>query len=411
MLSVEEARAIILGAVQPKASETVPFVQASGRVLAEDLLAETPVPSFTQSAMDGFAVRAADTRDALADHPIALRILGTLGAGHLAPWQLISGTTVRIMTGAPIPAGADAVVRREDTESDGDVVKIFRPAQPREYVVFPGRDIPQGALLLRRGEVITPGAIGLLASLGRTQVRVFQRPRLGVLALGDELVPPEAPLQPGQIRVSNLYTIAASITKYGGEAINLGIALDRLDMIQAALERAQDADLLLTLGGSQRGDFDFVHELLSAPRGEIIFREIAVNYARSMLFGHFGGIPFCGLPGSPMTSFVAFEAFVRPALWKLAGRRVLQWPRVEALLSGTLPATTSRALFHPVWVEARAEGVIAVPLRLEKTPDLPPQALTNGLIYCPPESPALPAGARVWVNLLEAVGTSQSPGG
>ncbi|MGH8057960.1 MAG: molybdopterin molybdotransferase MoeA, partial [Candidatus Entotheonellia bacterium] len=311
----------------------------------------------------------------------------------------------------PIPEGADAVVRREDTEWDGDVVQIFRPAQPREYVVFPGRDIPQGALLLRRGDVITPGAVGLLASLGRTRVPVFERPRIGVLALGDELIPPETPLQPGQIRVSNLYTIAACITRYGGEAINLGIASDRLEMIQAALERAQDADVLLTLGGSQRGDFDLVHEVLSPPRGELIFREIAVNYARSMIFGHFGRIPFCGLPGSPMTSFVAFEAFVRPALWKLAGRRVLEWPRVEALLSEPLPAATVRALFHPVWVEARAEGLMATPLRLEKAADLPPQALANALIYCAPESPACPAGTRVWVNLLEPVGTSQSMGG
>jgi len=411
VLSVDEARATILGAVQPRGAETVPFARAAGRVLAEDLLAETPVPPFIQSAMDGFAVRAADTRDALTDHPIALRILGTVGAGHLAPWRLTAGTAVRIMTGAPIPEGADAVVRREDTEFDGDAVQIFRPASPREYVVFPGRDIPQGALLLRGGDVITAGAVGLLASLGRTQVPVFKRPRIGVLALGDELIPPEAPLQPGQIRVSNLYTIEASITRYGGEAITLGIASDRLEMIQAALERAQDADVLLTLGGSQRGDFDLVHEVLSAPRGELIFREIGVNYARSMIFGHFGRIPFFGLPGSPMTSFVAFEAFVRPALWKLAGRRILEWPRVEALLSQPLPAATARALFHPVWVEARTEGLIATPLRLEKAADLPPQALANGLIYCAAESPACPAGARVWVNLLEAVGTSQTMGG
>lgn len=403
MLSVEDARATILHAVQPKGTEVIPFTEACGRVLAEDVIAEAPMPPFHQSAMDGFAVRAADTLNAGIDRPISLSILGTLAAGHRAAWTLTPQTAVRIMTGAPIPEGADAVVKREDTEATAERVKIVHPACPHDHIIPPGRDIPVGALLLRRGQVATPGVIGLLASLGHTRVRVHQRPRVAILALGDELVPPDAPLAPGQIRVSNLYSVAASVTKYGGQARNLGIARDHLEVIQGALTQASDADLLITLGGSQRGDFDLVDDLLTGERGHIVFREIAVNYARSMIFGRFGTIPLCGLPGSPMAAFVAFEAFVRPAIWKLAGRGMLEAPRVEARLTEPLLATTTRAHVQPVWVEARAEGVMALPLRVEKAMDLPPQTLANGLIYRWPGSQACQAGERVWVDLIEAV--------
>ncbi|MBI3328954.1 MAG: hypothetical protein HYZ81_19900 [Nitrospinae bacterium] len=224
-----------------------------------------------------------------------------------------------------------------------------------------------------------------------------------MLALGDELVPPDAPLAPGQIRVNNLYAITASVIKYGGEGHNLGIARDDLDMVQGALGQASDADLLVTLGGSQRGDFDLVDDLLSGARGHIIFREVAVNYARSMIFGPFGSIPLFGLPGSPMAAFVAFEAFVRPAIWKLGGRRILEAPRAEAVLTEPLPATTTRAHFQPVWVEYGPEGLTAVPLRVEKAVDLPPQTLANGLVYRLPGSQACQAGERVWVELVEGV--------
>lgn len=408
MLSVEEARATVLQAIQPRGTEIISFTEAPGRVLAEEVIADAPVPPFHQSAMDGFAVRAADTLHAKADHPISLNILGTLGAGHTASWTLTPGTAVRIMTGAPLPKGADAVVKRENTQSTADCVKVFQAAPPGDHIIPPGRDIPRGASVLRRGEVLTPGAVGLLASLGHTQVRVYQRPTVAILALGDELVPPDAPLAPGQIRVSNLYTVAAGVTKYGGQPCTLGIARDQLEMIQGALAGASAADLLVTLGGSQRGDFDLVDDLLSGERGSIVFREIAANYGRSMIFGRWRNIPLFGLPGSPMTAFVTFEAFVRPALWKLAGRGILHAPRVEAILSEPLPATPARAHIQPVWVEIRPEGLTALPLRIAKAPDLPPQTLANGLVYRQAGSNATRAGERVWVELVEAVAHAHS---
>jgi molybdopterin molybdotransferase len=401
MLTVHEATQVILEALQPLPAEIMPFTETLGRVLADDLVADAPVPPFPQSAMDGFALRSADTLEATADRPTTLNILGTLAAGHQASWALSPGTAVRIMTGAPIPHGADAVVKREDTEFDADSVRILRPVPANDYIISPGRDIPQGATLLRAGEVMTASGIGLSASLGKTHVSVYRRPRVGILALGDELVPPHLPLAPGQIYVSNLYALTAAVTKYGGVALNLGIAGDQLEMIEGALRRAGDVDLLLTLGGSQRGDFDLVDALLSGARGHMMFRGIAANYARSMLFGRFGKTPLCGLPGSPMTSLVAFEVCVRPAIWKLAGRRRLEPLRLEATLGGSLPPTAGRTHIQPVWVEARPEGLVAIPLDVHKAPDLPPQPLANGLIRRPPENPACQAGQRVWVEMIE----------
>jgi molybdopterin molybdotransferase len=406
MLTVDEARRIILDTLQPLPIERIPFTETLGRVLAEDLVAETPVPRFPQSAMDGFALRSADTLAATPDRPMALNILGTLAAGHQASWTLSPGTAVRIMTGAPIPPGADAVVKREDTEFNAESVRVMRPVSPNDCIIPPGRDIPEGTTLLQAGEVITAWGIGVSASLGKSHVSVYQRPRVGILALGDELVPPHLPLAPGQIHVSNLYAITAAVTKYGGLALNLGIAGDQLDAIEGALQRAGDVDLLLTLGGSQRGDFDLVDDLLGGARGHMIFRGIAANYARSMMFGRFGGTPLCGLPGSPMTSCVAFEVFVRGAIWKLAGRRHLKPVCLEATLVGSLSPTAGRTHFQPVWIEARPEGLIAVPLDVRKAPDLPPQMLANGLICRPPESPACQAGARVWVETIEMPWTS-----
>jgi molybdopterin molybdotransferase len=411
MLGVEAARQRILQVLHPKGAEVLPFEAVLGRVLAQDVVADSPVPPFAQSAMDGFAVRAADTSLASPDHPITLTVLGTLGAGHLGAWTLGAGTAVRIMTGAPLPDGADAVVKREDTAFTAEAVTLFQPAHPHDHVIPPGRDIPAGTLVVRSGEVITPAVIGLLASLGVAQVRVYERPRVGVLALGDELIPPPAPLGPGQIRVSNLYAVAASVTKHGGVARNLGIARDQPDDIQRALAQADDVDLLITLGGSQRGDFDFVEDLLSGAQGRLLLRDIAANYVRSMLFGYYGQTPLCGLPGSPIAAYVAFEAFVRQAIWKLAGRRRLDPPRLEAFLTEPLPATRERAHFQPVWVEVRRDHVAAIPLAVAKAADLPPLTLANGLIYRGPESPRCAAGTRVWVQMIEPPALCPSPHG
>jgi molybdopterin molybdotransferase len=401
MFSVAEARQALLGTLRPRQSEVLPFADAAMRVLAHDVVAESPLPPFAQSAMDGFAVRSEDTRRASRDGPVSLRVLGTLGAGQLTRWTVIPGAAIRIMTGAPIPDGADAVVKREDTTASGKLVSLFQPVSPRQHILPIGHHIPVGATLLRRGEVMTPWAIGVCAAIGLTHVGVVQRPRVGVLALGDELVPPHVPPAPGQIRVSNLYAVCAGVGKYGGVACNLGIAGDRLQTIEDALLGAGDVDLLITLGGSQRGDFDYVEALLSGPGSEMVCRDIAANYVRSMIIGRFEGIPLCGLPGAPVASMVAFEAFVRMAIWKLAGRRHLEPPRLAATLTQALPATGGWTHFQPVWLEGMSSGLRATPLPVRQAPHLPPITVANGLIGRAPESPACQEGSEVSVDLIE----------
>jgi molybdopterin molybdotransferase len=401
MLSAEEARQTILDTFRPLEAEVIPFVDTLTRVLAQDVVADAPVPPFAQSAMDGFAVRSIDTLQAMPAAPITLQVLGTLGAGHLASGTISPGTALRIMTGAPIPDGADAVVKREDTEGSAESVSVFNPASPHDHIIPPGRDIPTGSTLLHAGELVTPWAIGVFASLGIVRLSVHQRPRVGILALGDELVTPHTPLVPGKIRVSNLYAITAAVARYGGLGRNLGIVGDRLEAIEEALSQAGEVDLILTLGGSQRGDFDLVDDLLNGTRGHIIFRDIAANYVRSMIFGRFGQVPLFGLPGAPIASMVAFEVFVRPAMWKLAGRRCLEPMHLEATLTEPLPATRERTHFQPVWVEARPEGLMAIPLHVQKAPDLPPITLANGIICRLPENPACQAGQRLWVEVIE----------
>jgi molybdopterin molybdotransferase len=305
------------------------------------------------------------------------------------------------MTGAPIPPGADAVVKREDTEFDAEYVNILGTALAGDHIIPPGRDIPAGTTLLLAGDVLTAWGIGVCAAVGKTRLSIHRRPRIGILALGDELVTPQTPPAPGRIRVSNLYAITAAVSKYGGEPLNLGIAGDHLDAIEHALRRAGDVDLLLTLGGSQRGDFDLVDDLLAGGRGHITFRDIAANYARSMIFGRFGCIPLCGLPGSPIASLVTFELFVRAAIWKLAGRRSLEPLRLQARLQETLLPTRGRTHVQPVWIESAAEGLIAVPLHVQTAPGLPPQTLANGLICRPPDSRARQRGECVWVDIIE----------
>jgi molybdopterin molybdotransferase len=408
MLSVIDARQTILDALGPRPAEVVPFTNTLARVLAQDVIAEGPIPPFAQSAMDGFAVRSADTLQATPDEPVILKVLGTLGAGHPGSWTIAPGTALRIMTGALIPDGADAVVKREDTEYTAQSVTLFNPARPHDHIIPPGRDITAGTTLLRAGEVVTPWASGVFASLGMTQVSVRQRPRVGILALGDELVPPHAPLAPGQIRVSNLYAVTAGVTKYGGLALNLGIAGDRLEAIEGALRQAGEVDLLVTLGGSQRGDFDLVDKLLGGVSGQMIFRDIAANYVSSLIFGHFERIPLCGLPGSPVASMVAFEVFVRAAIWKLAGRRSLDPMHLVATLTDSLPPTQGRTHFQPVWIEATSEGAVATPLYVRKVPARPPITLANGLICRGPGSPSCQTGERVRVEIIEPAVPSSS---
>ena len=268
MLSVEEALERVLSTFAPLPPERVPILETLGQVLAEDVYADMDIPPLTNTAMDGYAVRAADTAGASLDRPARLRVVYDLAAGYTTDVAVTPGTAIRIMTGAPIPPGADAVVRFEDTKQEGEWVEVFSEVPVGKNVRYAGEDVKKGALILPKGTEIRPQEIGMLAALGRPEALVHRRPRVGILATGDEVIEIDAPWQPGKIRNANSYSNAAQVIRYGGIPVLLGVARDDVEELTAKIRSAleQEVDLLITSGGVSVGDFDVVKKVWS-PRG------------------------------------------------------------------------------------------------------------------------------------------------
>jgi molybdopterin molybdotransferase len=338
VIPLEEARAHVIGRCPPLPVEAVPLRAARGLVTAATVVAAEAIPGFANTAMDGFAVRAADTADA-ADREVVLRVVGTLAAGARPAVGVGPGEAVRIMTGAPIPAGADAIVMVEATEAvDGadDRVRILASASLGAHIRAAGEDVRPGQEVFPAGTVLTPGHLGVLASLGHAAVEVRRRPRVGVLSTGDELVEAGRPLELGQIRDSNRHTMLALCDEAGFEGIDLGLVRDDEAAIEAAiLEAVGRCDALLTSGGVSMGSFDYVKVVLDRI-GEMRWMQVAIKPAKPLAFGLVRGVPVIGLPGNPVSSMVSFELFARPALRAMSGHRVIDRPRRRAVVEGGL---------------------------------------------------------------------------
>jgi molybdopterin molybdotransferase len=414
MLSVEEALERILEAFHPLDLERTPLVDALGRVLAEDVYADVDIPPHSNSSMDGYAVLAADTAGASCETPARLRVIAELAAGYVAKTPVTSGAAVRIMTGAPIPPGADAVVQVEDTEAEGEWVDVFAAAPQGQYIRPAGEDVRQGELVLRQGTVVRPQEIGMLATLGQKEVPVVQRPHVAILATGDEVVEIDAPLELGKIRNANSYSNAAQVVKYGGVPVMLGIAHDQVDELTEKIRAglAQGVDLFLTSGGVSVGDFDVVKDVLAA-EGEIGFWRVRMKPGKPLAFGHLnlpprrGGIerwesvPILGLPGNPVSAMVSFEMFVRPALLKMQGVANWECSTVEATLMDEVVHKDDRRHFLRVRVERHAGGCRAYLTGEQGSGILSSMVKANGFAIVPEEWTHVPAGARVQVILLD----------
>ncbi|MBU1750664.1 MAG: molybdopterin molybdotransferase MoeA [Chloroflexi bacterium] len=395
LLPVEEARACILAAVAPMEAVTVPLLDAQDHVLAEDVVSAVTVPPLANSSMDGFAVRAEDTVDA----PVSLVVAGTVAAGYMYEGAVGPGQAVRIMTGAPLPPGADAVVRFEDTDAADDRVTIRVAVRPGNYVRPAGQDIRAGEVVVPRGTLLRPAHIGVLASVGQAQVSVIRRPRVGVLATGDELVPVGEPLQPGQIYNSNTYSMAAQVTAAGGIPVLLGIARDTKSDLTACFRRGLEAgvDLFITSGGVSMGDFDVVKDVLQA-EGSMDFWRVNMKPGKPLAFGRLGSVPHLGLPGNPVSSMVAFQQFARPAILKMRGLTNLDSPTVDVILDEDVPALTltpdlvrdERRQYVRVMVETRADGPHARLTGSQDSGVLTSMARANALVVVPEGE----AGAR-----------------
>ncbi len=318
MIPLAEARAYVLARAETLPAERVGIERALGLVLAEPVCSAEPIPAFANTAMDGYALQAADTRDA----PVTLEVVGTIGAGYDGDLQVGAGQAARIMTGAPIPDGADAVVKVELTSpaaGSGDRVNVEASVKPGNHIRHPGEDVAAGETVLEAGTTVTPGRVGLLAAVGAYEVAAYRRPRVGVLSTGDELADSAAPLRRGQIRDTNRRTLLSLVAEAGCDGVDLGIARDQPEDIERAFRAGvADCDAVLSSGGVSMGDFDYVKVVLDQI-GDMRWMQIAIKPAKPFAFGLVEGTPVFGLPGNPVSSMVSFELLAKPALRAMAG--------------------------------------------------------------------------------------------
>jgi molybdopterin molybdotransferase len=345
MISVEEARDRILAFFSRLEPEQKGILDALGQVLAEDVVAPFDIPPLDNTAMDGYAVRAADTAGATGASPRELRVVGDLAAGYVSDREVGPGEAVRIMTGAPMPPGSDAVVPFEETDevmrgpgeraTKTGTVKVFKAAAVSANIRFRGEDVRRGQVVLEAGRVVRPSEIGVLSSMGIAGVRVFRRPVVAILSTGDEITEPGQPLLPGRIYDANAYSVAAQVRKFGGIPKLLGIARDTVEDLTAKIREGFDADMIVTSAGVSRGDFDVVKDVL-AREGEIDFWTVRMRPGKPLAFGAFSTpsgrkVPHLGLPGNPVSSMVSFELFGRPAIFTMLGRRDWERPVIKAI--------------------------------------------------------------------------------
>lgn len=405
LIPLTQAQEHVLGRAGALPSVRVPLGEARGLVLAADVVATEVVPPFAGSAMDGYAVVAADVAGASAEAPVRLPVVAEVAAGHPAPRPLVPGEAMRIFTGAPMPDGADAVVMVERTErlDDGATVAIAHPARSGDHVRGAGDDVRVGDVVFRSGDVLSPGHLGVLATLGITAVAVHRCPRVGVLSTGDELVRGGGALRPGQIRESNGRALLALLAEDGFEPVDLGVAPDDDAAITAALGgAAASCDAVLTSGGVSMGDLDLVKVVLDR-LGDMRWMQIAIRPAKPFAFGVLpGGTPVFGLPGNPVSSMVSYELLARPALRRMAGHPEARWHRapVAATTGEPLPRRPDGKL-HLVRVvgERSADGALSVrSAGGQGSHQLTGMARAHGLALLP-DGDGLPEGAPVRVLL------------
>jgi molybdopterin molybdotransferase len=401
LVPLDDVRAEILDAVPPLAPIDVPLRQAHGLVLATAVTTDEAVPPFANTAMDGYAVRAADTAGATPEAAVGLRVVDELAAGRAPEIPVGAGEAIRIMTGAPMPPGADAVVMVEETRRAGNDVEIQAEAKPGQHVREAGGDLQAGQTVFEAGTVLGAAAIGVLASVGTTSVRVVPRPKVGVLSTGDELVE-SGPLAPGKIRDSNRPMLVELAREAGFDAIDLGIAVDDEDRIVATLEDAfERCDAVLTSGGVSVGDYDYVKAALER-FGALEWRQVAIKPAKPLAFGVVKGVPVFGLPGNPVSSLVSYECFARPALLQMAGHTRRFRPEVLATAAHALTRRRDGKLhLHRVRVQWEGEGYVVASTGEQASNALAATAAANGLALLE-DGDGVDAGATVRVMLLDA---------
>ena len=394
-----DALKIVLSHVKPLSSESVFFDRAIGRVLAEDVVSEIDVPPFDRSAVDGYAVRAADTFGASQTNPKKLRVIGSVKIGVATKLRVRRGQAAKVMTGAQMPKGADAVMMVEYTRAEGNRIEVLAPLTPGKNVSVKGEDVRAGKVVLRGGQQLRPQDVGMLSSIGKLKVRVFRRPKVAVIATGSELRPPGMKLGPAQITDINSYSLAAGVISCGGVADRLGIVPDKPEKLRRALQKALRDDVVLISGGSAVGEHDIAPEVV-AGLGEVLFHGVAMRPGGPTAFGVVRGKPVFCLAGFPVASLVAFDMLVRPALWVMQGLPP-DWGcvRVRAKLARKITSSLGRADVVRVRILSEAGKLLAEPIRVTGSGILSSMTYADGFVVVPEDIEGFEKGSEVEVEL------------
>ena len=407
MISLEEARALVLSHAAPLPVETVPVLEAVGRVAAADLKSDIDISPFAHSAMDGFAVRAAELAEASQEAPVELDVVAEIAAGDVFEGSIEAGQCVRIMTGAPMPDDADSVVKYEIVDvvtgdgKPGSRVAFSAPTAVRSNVREAGEEAKAGETVVSKGEVIGSAGVGFLAGCGIVEVPTHRRPRVAIISIGSELVDPAVVPTPGKIRNSNSYALAACAQAAGAAPVILPIVEDTKEALAAAVSAAADAyDFVVTSGGASNGDFDFIKPVV-AELGELLMTTVNMRPGKAQTFGIVEGTPVFGLPGNPAAAYVGFQMLIRPALRTMQGYRFMDHPVVKARLTADEKNRDPRRIYLRANLTRTAEGYEVTPAKNQSSGLFGPIQKTNCLAVMPEGTEPQPAGSIVDCLLLD----------
>ena len=400
MISADQALQIVFENVAPLGVERIPIVEAASRVLAEDISSPRDIPGFDNSAMDGYAVRAADLARASEASPVKLTVIETVGAGKMPTRRISAGEAVRTMTGAPIAEGADAIVPVEWTRGGGTVVEFLAAPEKGASIRPRGEDLRLGEPVISAGKTLKPADLGMLASVNRAMVEVIRRPRVAIVATGDELVDVDERAAAAQVVNSSSYSLAGAIREAGAEAVILKIARDDAREIRNRLAEAMTFDVVLSTGGVSVGQFDHVTGALDELGMRQLFHGVAQKPGRPLKFGTVGYRPIFGLPGNPVSTLVCFYLYARPAILKMSGMRRVGLPRIEARCAVDIKLAKDLTEFVRVRLERGADGWLATPTGSQQSGILSSLSRADGLLVGPSSETLLKAGVKATVMLL-----------
>jgi molybdopterin molybdotransferase len=401
MIRVEEALTHILNSISPLDLEKTDILNALGRVIGEDIYSGRNIPPKDNSAMDGYALKSDDTKGATSEAPAIVETIEDIPAGHLPQKTVGPGQAARIMTGAYVPKGADTVVKVEDTDRDGNRVRIFVESPRGDNIRYSGEDVKEGDLVISKGKITGPAEVGMLASLGRSFIKVYQKPLVAIIATGDEIADIDEETSEGKIISSNSYSLNAQVRECGAVALQTGIAKDREESLMAAFRSALRADVIISSGGVSVGDYDFVKDVMAQMGTNIEFWQVAQRPGKPLAFGTMEGKLVFGLPGNPVSSMITFEEYVRPALLKMMGRKEIFRRTIKATLTEDIKKKSGLKHFIRARVNKEGEIFTVATTGEQGSGILKSMVLANGIIVLPEDMTSVKKGEEVAVQLID----------